>query len=181
MPEQGPGRRVAVLGTVDRGEVERLRERLAPRGCTVTPVEGGAASGGEYDAVVVFGEGGDPAVIRDFLERDKVVALVGDAVRTLEGLGLARGRTLVGGSRAEALREGGADVVDRPVAVDQRLVTAQADAIDELCDALGGAVVASAEERRQDALVEQTFPASDPLPGPTAIGGEGASGGRPEA
>lgn len=177
MPERLGGRRVVILGQGAAEATTRMRDLLAAEGASVH-VAGAddAVSGGEYDAVVGFARDLPRAVVQDFLERDKVVALVGAAVETLADLGLARGRTVTSeGTASESLRTGGADVVDRPVAVDQKLVTGRESAAEAVCDAICGAVATSIEERRQDSLVEQTFPASDPLPGPTTIGGAGAS------
>ena len=59
--------------------------------------------------------------------------------------------------------------VDRAVETDQRLVTSRRpDDLPafsrKLLEVFGGAI----DERRQDAVVEQSFPASDPPPGPGA-------------
>lgn len=177
MPERLQGRRVAIVGGSAGAAGTRMRDLLAAEGASVHVAGGGATvSGGEYDAVVALTRDLPRQVVRDFLERDKVVALVGPAIEALSELGLARGRTVVSaGAGASTLQAEGADVVDRPMAVDQKLVTGREEALEAVCDAICGAVAVAVEERRQDSLVEQTFPASDPLPGPTSIGGKGAS------
>jgi hypothetical protein len=67
--------------------------------------------------------------------------------------------------------------VDRPVVADQKLVTGRRPGELPIFEAkvlevFGGAI----EERRLDFMVEQSFPASDPLPGPRPPGGERDAG-----
>jgi protease I len=66
--------------------------------------------------------------------------------------------------------------VDRAVVVDQKLVTSRKpDDLPQFCDRMVATFSSAAEETSLDRMVEQSFPASDPLPGPTAASGEGSS------
>jgi protease I len=62
-------------------------------------------------------------------------------------------------------------VEDREVVVDQKLVTSRKPAdLPAFCDKVLSVFAQAVEERQYDRMVEQTFPASDPLPGPTSTG-----------
>jgi protease I len=74
------------------------------------------------------------------------------------------------------IRNAGGQWVDQPVSIDDRLITSRKPAD---IPAFSAAIVKEfgnrMDERRADELSEQSFPASDPPPGPSAIGGEGAA------
>jgi len=60
--------------------------------------------------------------------------------------------------------------LDKPV-VDQKLLTSRRpDDLPAFCAKLVELLADAIDERRLDKMVEQSFPASDPLPGPIALG-----------
>ena len=60
--------------------------------------------------------------------------------------------------------------MDRPVEIDQHLVTSRKpDDLPAFCAKLLELFPAAIDERRLDTVVEQSFPASDPPPGPGAV------------
>jgi protease I len=111
-------------------------------------------------------------LVREFMEADKPVAAICHAPRLLVEAGAVQGRTLTSHEElADEIREAGGSWVDRGVQVDQKLLTGRkpedlpafsASLVTLLSDAI--------DERRLDKMVEQSFPASDPLPGPISIG-----------
>jgi intracellular protease, PfpI family len=111
-------------------------------------------------------------LVREFMEADKPVAAICHAPRLLVEAGVVQGRTLTSHEElADEIREAGGSWVDRGVQVDQKLLTGRkpedlpafsASLVTLLSDAI--------DERRLDKMVEQSFPASDPLPGPISIG-----------
>jgi hypothetical protein len=87
------------------------------------------------------------------------------------------GRTLTSwpSLRTDIQNAGGA-WVDAAVQVDDGLVTSRKPAdLPQFCAAIVRVFARRIEDARVDAVIEQSFPASDPPPGPTAIGGEGAA------
>jgi len=147
----------------------------------------GAVSARDFDALVLPGGVANPdelrtneravELVRDFMEADKPVAAICHAPWLLVEAGLVKGRTLTSWpSLRTDLRNAGAEWVDQAVVVDQKLVTSRKpDDLPQFCDKLLAAFQSAAEESRLDRMVEQTFPASDPLPGPMAASGEGSS------
>ena len=111
------------------------------------------------------------AFARAFVEADKPVAAICHAPWLLVEAGVLKGRTVTSWPSLQTdIRNAGADWVDKEVAIDQRLITSrQPDDLPAFCDALVSSFRASAEERSLDRMVEQTFPASDPLPSPSAL------------
>lgn len=136
------------------------------------------ARAGDYDALVLPGGVASPdrlrmhadavAFVRAFMDADKPVAAICHAPWLLVEADAVRGRTLTSWpSLRTDIRNAGGEWVDRPVVTDQRLVTSRKpDDLPIFCakllDVFGGAI----DERRLDFMVEQSFPASDPLPGP---------------
>ncbi len=60
--------------------------------------------------------------------------------------------------------------VDKQVQPDQKLLTARKpDDLPAFCAQLVDLLESAIEERRLDKMVEQSFPASDPLPGPISL------------
>lgn len=198
------GRHVAILAAdgVNEGELAAPRaalsgvgaaiEVLAPKAKSVRGSDGGAISvdhvlgechAADYDALIV--PGGRAAVdtlssdqqavqfLREFMAADKPVAIVGDGVRLLVAADAVAGRVIAAASTVTAeVRQAGGDVVDADVHVDEKLITARGGDVSrvilrEFADRV--------DEARVDALSEQSFPASDPPPGPVAVGGEGAT------
>jgi protease I len=91
----------------------------------------------------------------------------------LLGLGVAvRGRTITSGPSLETdVKNAGGAWVDKPVQLDQKLLTSRKpDDLPAFCAQLVELLTNAIDERRLDKMVEQSFPASDPLPGPIALG-----------
>jgi protease I len=135
---------------------------------------------GEYDGLVLPGGVANPdrlrldanavAFVRAFIDADKPVAAICHAPWLLIEADSVRGRSLTSWpSLRTDIQNAGGLWVDRAVETDQRLVTSRRpDDLPafsrKLLEVFGGAI----DERRQDAVVEQSFPASDPPPGPGA-------------
>lgn len=140
------------------------------------------ASPREFDALVIPGgvrntealRAAPEAVdlVRGFMELDKPVAAICRAPRLLVDAGAVEGRTLTSHPElAEQIREAGGSWVDKQASVDQRLLTSRRpEDLPAFCGNLITMLSSSIEERRLDKMVEQTFPASDPLPGPISLG-----------
>ena len=81
-----------------------------------------------------------------------------------------RGRTLTSWPSLKTdIRNAGGEWVDRAVETDQKLVTSRTpDDLPKFCAKLIDVFSNAIDERRLDAVVEQSFPASDPPPGPSA-------------
>jgi hypothetical protein len=107
---------------------------------------------------------------------DKPVAAIADGVRLLIAADTVAGRAIAAtGDVADEVRQGGGELVDDAVRVDEKLITARGGDLRELNAAIVREFVNRVDEARVDQLSEQSFPASDPPPGPMAVGGEGAS------
>ena len=133
---------------------------------------------GEYDALVLPGGVANPdrlrtddgavAFVRAFMDADKPVAAICHGPWMLIEADAVRGRTLTSWpSLRTDVRNAGGQWVDREVELDQRLITSRnpddLPAFNAKILAVFGAAI---DERRQDSVVEQSFPASDPPPGP---------------
>jgi protease I len=142
---------------------------------------------GDYDGLLIPGGVANPdllraderavAFVRDFVERDKPVAAICHGPWLLVEADAVRGRTLTSwpSLKTDIVNAGGS-WEDRETVVDQKLLTSRKPAdLPAFCDKLVTMLASAAEERSLDRMVEQTFPASDPLPGPSAVGGSGAS------
>jgi protease I len=145
------------------------------------------ARASEYSALVLPGGVASPdqlrtnpkavQFVREFLLSDKPVAAICHGPWLLvEADGLA-GRTITSWpSLRTDIRNAGGTWVDEPVHVDDNLITSRKPAdipyfnkriVQEFSNRI--------DEAEVDELSEQSFPASDPAPGPTSIGGEGGS------
>ncbi|MHB1222738.1 MAG: type 1 glutamine amidotransferase domain-containing protein [Gemmatimonadaceae bacterium] len=143
----------------------------------------------EYDALVLPGGVANPdrlrtdeaavAFVRQMMESDRPVAAICHGPWLLVEAGLVRGRTLTSWpSLRTDIRNAGGEWVDRQVVVDQKLITSRnPDDLPAFCDRLVTVLASAAAERSLDAEIEQSFPASDPLPAPTAATGRGNSSG----
>jgi protease I len=107
--------------------------------------------------------------VRGFMDADKPVAAIGHGSRLLVDADAVRGRTLTSPRSLEPeIRRAGGDWVDRPVVVDQRLITSRGpEDVVAFCSKVLSLFGEAIDERRLDLTVEQSFPASDPPPGPT--------------
>ncbi len=110
-------------------------------------------------------------LVRSFMEADKPVAAICHAPRLLVEAGAVEGRTLTSHPELAAqIREAGGSWVDKAAAVDQKLLTSRRqDDLTAFCSNLIGMLSSAIDERRLDKMVEQSFPASDPLPGPISL------------
>jgi protease I len=136
----------------------------------------------DYDALVIPGgvrntealRANADAVnlVRGFMEADKPVAAICQAPRILVEADAVQGRTLTSHPElADEIREAGGSWVDKQASVDQRLLTSRKqEDLPAFCGNLIAMLSSAIDERRLDKMVEQTFPASDPLPGPISIG-----------
>jgi len=140
------------------------------------------ASARDFDALVIPGgvrntealRASPEAVelVRGFMELDKPVAAICHAPRLLVEADAVQGRTLTSHPEiADEIRQAGGSWVDKQASVDQRLLTSRRqEDLPAFCGNLIAMLSTAIEERRLDKMVEQTFPASDPLPGPISLG-----------
>jgi protease I len=138
------------------------------------------ARAGDYDGLVLPGGAENPArldadsnvvgFLRAFMDSDKPVCAIGDAAWLLIEADEVRGRSMTSSrSLRTDIQNAGGVWVDRPVETDQRLVTSRGpDDLRALCGKLLEVFEQGIDERRLDSVVEQSFPASDPPPGPAA-------------
>ena len=139
-------------------------------------------SAGDFDALVIPGGlrsiealRANPDAVklaREFMEADKPVAAICHAPRILIEAHAVQGRTLTSHEEiADEVREAGGSWVDRAVQVDQKLLTGRKpEDLPAFCVNLVTLLSTAIDEGRLDKMVEQSFPASDPLPGPISIG-----------
>jgi protease I len=146
------------------------------------------ADASDYDALMIPGGVGNPDLmrgdenmvefVRAFFEAGKPVAAICHGPWMLVEANAVAGRTLTSWPSLQTdIRNAGGDWVDKPVQEDERLVTSRKPAdIPQFNEAMLRAFAGVAGTDAQvDVTSEQSFPASDPPPGPTAIGGEGAA------
>jgi len=110
-------------------------------------------------------------LVRGFMEADKPVAAICHAPRLLVEAHAVEGRTLTSHPEiADEIRDAGGSWVDKQASVDQRLLTSRKqEDLPAFCGNLIAMLSSAIDERRLDKMVEQTFPASDPLPGPVSL------------
>jgi protease I len=141
----------------------------------------------DYDALVIPG-GAESAealrgqqralqFVREFMVADKPVAAIAEGVRLLLAADAVAGRAVAGeGSLADDVARAGGELVDAPLHVDEKLITSRRGGdLNVLSASILREFANRVDEARVDQLSEQSFPASDPPPGPVAVGGEGAS------
>ena len=136
----------------------------------------------EYDALLLPGGLANPdrlrmderAVhfVREFMLSERPVAAICHAPWLLVEADAVRGRTITSWPSLETdIKNAGGAWVDKQVQLDQRLLTSRKpDDLPAFCAQLVDLLSTAIEERRLDKMVEQSFPASDPLPGPIALG-----------
>jgi protease I len=146
------------------------------------------AKAADYDGLVIPGGVANPdtlrmddravSFVRDFMERDKPVAAICHGPWLLVEADLVRGRMLTSWPSLQTdVRNAGGEWVDREVVTDQKLVTSRKpDDLPAFCDAIVSMFATAIDEKSLDRMVEQTFPASDPLPPPSSIGGNAEHG-----
>ena len=140
------------------------------------------ASARDFDALVLAGgkanqdklRGNGDAIgfVREFMEADKPVAAICHGPLLLVEADAVRGRTLTSWPSLQTeITDAGGAWVDKQVQVDQKLLTSRKpDDLPAFCAELVTLLSTAIDERRLDKMVEQSFPASDPLPGPISIG-----------
>lgn len=136
----------------------------------------------DFDALVLPGGVANPdklrtnkdAVnfVREFMEADKPVAAICHGPWLLVEADALRGRTITSWPSLETdIKNAGGAWVDKAVQLDQKLLTSRKpDDLPAFCAQLVELLADAIDERRLDKMVEQSFPASDPLPGPIALG-----------
>jgi protease I len=139
-------------------------------------------SAADFDALVIPGGVASPdalrmdkravALVREFLEADKPVAAICHGPWLLVEADGVRGRTLTSWPSLQTdIRNAGGTWVDKQVQVDQKLITSRKpDDLPAFCARIVADFTTSMRESRLDDIVEQSFPASDPPPGPVSIG-----------
>lgn len=134
----------------------------------------------EYDGLVLPGGVANPdrlrthpdavAFVRAFVDADKPIGAICHGPWMLVEADAVRGRSLTSWPSLKTdIRNAGGEWVDRAVETDQRLVTSRKpDDLPKFCAKLLDIFSSAIDERRLDSVVEQSFPASDPPPGPVA-------------
>lgn len=147
----------------------------------------GDVSASEYTALFLPGGvinsdalRGEPKAVqfaREMMLADKPVAVICHGAWLLVEADAVAGRTLTSWPTLRTdIRNAGGDWVDEAVHVDDRLITSRKpDDIPLFSKRMVRELGTHLDESRVDQLSEASFPASDPPPGPTAVGGEGAS------
>ncbi|MBA3656450.1 MAG: type 1 glutamine amidotransferase [Gemmatimonadaceae bacterium] len=135
----------------------------------------------DFDALILPGGSKNPrtlsensdavAFARSFMESDKPVAAICHGPLVLVAADAVKGRTLTSTPKVkDEMEAAGASWVDKTVSVDQKLVTSRSPAdLPQFCDKLLSMLATAIDERKLDKTIEQSFPASDPMPGPTAL------------
>jgi putative intracellular protease/amidase len=179
------GRKVALVATEDAASAGPWRRALEQAGAVVERI-GGAddaiAPALDYEAIVLVGAPGGGAadvsraqfprevvqLIREMASVEKPVVALGSAVWAIIDADIVRGRRVSApAALREALEGAGAHPTSEPLVCDDRLWTSagtEADAT-RIVASLGGSVT----QRTVDRNSEQSFPASDPPPGPSSL------------
>lgn len=110
--------------------------------------------------------------VREFFERDKPVAAICHGPWMLVEAGVLKGRTITSWpSLRTDIENAGGSWVDSAVQADQKLVTSRTPAdLPQFNAKMVQTFARGLAEREVDAVVEQSFPASDPPPGPISAG-----------
>ena len=139
-------------------------------------------SAADFDALVLPGGVANPdrlrmdkqavALVKAFLEADKPVAAICHAPWLLVEADAVKGRTLTSWPSLQTdIRNAGGTWVDKQVVVDQKLITSRKpDDLPAFCTRIVADFASSIREDRIDVALEQSFPASDPPPGPVSVG-----------
>ena len=141
----------------------------------------------EYDALLLPGGVANPdnlrmdtaavQFVREFMLSDRPVAAICHGPWLLVEAGAVAGRTLTSWpSLATDIRNAGGEWVDEVVKIDDKLITSRKPAdLPRFCATIVKEFAQGFDDSRVDSVSEQSFPANDPPPGPSAIGGEGAA------
>ena len=163
------------------GRIQGMRH--ADKGDTfeVTRLVAGATAA-DYAALVIPGGVANPdrlrtdesavKFVREFFEADKPVAAICHGPWLLIEADAVRGRTLTSWpSLRTDIRNAGGEWVDKPVCTDQKLITSRKPAdLPAFCAKIVASFGSVIDDARTDQMSEMSFPASDPPPGPSAIG-----------
>jgi len=166
-----------VLLSDKAGQIQAMNHHDKGRTFPVdAPITG--ASARDFDALVLPGGVANPdtlrtnedavGFVRSFMEADKPVAAICHAPWLLVEADTVRGRTITSWPSLETdIKNAGGAWVDKAVQLDQKLLTSRKpDDLPAFCAQLVTLLGSAIDERRLDKMVEQSFPASDPLPGP---------------
>ena len=135
----------------------------------------------DYDALLLPGgvanpdrlrtDAGAVQFVREFMLADKPVAAICHGPWLLVEAGAVAGRTLTSWPSLQTdIRNAGGQWVDEVVRTDEHLVTSRKpDDLPRFCAAMLKEFASAIEQARSDKLGEQSFPASDPPPGPVAL------------
>lgn len=115
--------------------------------------------------------------VREFMAADKPVAAICHGAWLLVEADAVAGRKLTSWPSLKTdITNAGGEWVDEPVCVDGDLITSRKpDDIPAFSRRLLAEFSTQITDRAVDRMSEQSFPASDPPPGPASIGGSGAS------
>ena len=145
------------------------------------------AHASEYDALLLPGGVANPdrlrmdknavQFVREFMLSEKPVAAICHGPWLLVEADAVAGRRLTSWPSLQTdIRNAGGEWVDSEVQVDHKLVTSRKPAdIPAFSAAITREFANRIDEAKVDELSEQSFPASDPPPSPSSIGGEGAA------
>jgi protease I len=170
----------AELISLQPGEIQAISKGEKTQKFKVDHVIG-SASVDDYDALVLPGGLKNPDTlrmnpeavefVRAFMAADKPVGAICHGPWLLVEAGAVRGRTLTSyPSLRTDIQNAGGDWVDRTVASDQKLVTSRNPGdLPAFCGKLVDTIAQAISERSLDRMIEQSFPASDPAPGPTSL------------
>jgi protease I len=171
----------AILVSDKTGEIQAMNHDEKGQTFRVEASVSGA-SARDFDALVLPGGVANPdklrtnkdavRLVREFMEADKPVAAICHAPWLLVEADVVRGRTITSWPSLETdVKNAGGAWVDKQVQLDQKLLTSRKpDDLPAFCAQLVSLLANAIDERRLDKMVEQSFPASDPLPGPISIG-----------
>ncbi len=164
-----PGR-IQAMNHHEKGDTFEVNRTLADVSAT------------DFDALVLPGGVANPdrlrmdqravALVKEFLEADKPVAAICHAPWLLVEADAVKGRTLTSWPSLQTdIRNAGGTWVDKQVVVDQKLITSRKpDDLPAFCARIVADFATSIREDRIDVALEQSFPASDPPPGPVSVG-----------
>ena len=189
------GRKIAVITGkgLDRGELDESLKALKDAGAELHMLgEGGSggkrmqdASPADYvalllpggDVSAVAGDEKTTGFVRAMMEADKPVAAIGTGAALLIAANAVRGRTLATDPSLRDQVEGaGGSCSDKVLQVDQKLITSSSiSAIPALGKRLATEFANKLDSAKVDQLSQQSFPASDPPPGPGSIGAASAT------